>query len=258
MFGAIKNKRSYLPEKQQLTKYYEMDGALRAYANRMAMLGMICGVFALGTLGLFAYVRLQPPVVIRVDNAGEATVVGGESVNVGANGVMKLLRASASGPENSPGEVEGRAMTRKFLTNYLTYTPANVERQYAEALNMMTLNFRQLTMNKFREEDILGKVKTDAITSSIKIRSIEPAQGMPWTFQVFAAKEVHRLNPQHIECTEKMVCRYQVRLVYMGRSAINPTGLYVGEFWEQQMVGEKDTDLDQKSGLIDRGNEASK
>ena len=79
---------------------------------------------------------------------------------------MGLMKVSASGPENSPGEVEGRAITRKFLTNYLTYTPANVERQYAEALNMMTLNFRQLTMNKFREDDILGKVKTDAITSS--------------------------------------------------------------------------------------------
>jgi hypothetical protein len=123
---------------------------------------------------------------------------------------------------------------------------------------MMTLNFRQLTMNKFREDDILGKVKTDAITSSIKIRSIEPATGMPWTFQVFAAKEVHRLNQQRIEYTEKMVCRYQVRLVFMGRSAINPTGLYVGEFWEQQMVGEKDIDLDQKSGLLDRGDEVSK
>ncbi len=258
MFGNKKKQRSELPEKQQLTKYYEMDGALRAYANRMAVLGMICGVFAVGALGLFAYVRLQPPVVIRVDNAGEATVVGGETVKVGSNVLMGMLKVSASGSENSPGEVEGRAITRKFLTNYLTYTPANVERQYAEALNMMTLNFRQLTMNKFREDDILGKVKTDAITSSIKIRSIEPAQGMPWTFQVFAAKEVHRLNQQRIEYTEKMVCRYQVRLVYNGRSAMNPTGLYVGEFWEQQMVGEKDIDLDQKSGLIDRGDEVQK
>ena len=72
MFGTKKKQRSALPEKQQLTKYYEMDGALRAYANRMALLGMTCGVFALGTLALFAYVRLQPPVVIRVDNSGEA------------------------------------------------------------------------------------------------------------------------------------------------------------------------------------------
>jgi hypothetical protein len=215
-------------------------------------------VFALGTLALFAYVRLQPPVVIRVDNSGEATVVGGDTVKVGANGLMGLLKVSASGPENSPSEVEGRAVVRKFLTSYLTYTPANVERQYADALNMMTLNFRQLTMNKFREDDILGKVKADAITSSIKIRSIEPQQGMPWTFQVFAAKEVHRLNAQRIEYTEKMVCRYQMRLIYVGRSALNPTGLYLGEFWEQQMVGEKDIDLDQKSGLLDRGDEVPK
>ena len=177
MFGTKKKQRSALPEKQQLTKYYEMDGALRAYANRMALLGMTCGVFALGTLALFAYVRLQPPVVIRVDNSGEATVVGGDTVKVGANGLMGLLKVSASGPENSPSEVEGRAVVRKFLTSYLTYTPANVERQYADALNMMTLNFRQLTMNKFREDDILGKVKADAITSSIKIRSIEPQHG---------------------------------------------------------------------------------
>jgi hypothetical protein len=54
MFGTKKKQRSALPEKQQLTKYYEMDGALRAYANRMALLGMTCGVFALGTLALFA------------------------------------------------------------------------------------------------------------------------------------------------------------------------------------------------------------
>ena len=79
-----------------------MDGALRAYANRMALLGRTCGVFALGTLALFAYVRLQPPVVIRVDNSGEATVVGGDTVKVGANGLMGLLKVSASGPENSP------------------------------------------------------------------------------------------------------------------------------------------------------------
>ena len=43
MFGTKKKQRSDLPEKQQLTKYYEMDGALRAYANRMALLGMTCG-----------------------------------------------------------------------------------------------------------------------------------------------------------------------------------------------------------------------
>ena len=34
--------------------------------------------------------------------------------------------------------------------------------------------------------------------------------------------------------------------------------IYVGEFWEQQMVGERDIDLDQKSALLDRGDEVCK
>ena len=253
-----KTSKEQLPEKAQLSKYYEMDGALRAYANRMAVLGMLSGVVALGALGLFAYVRLQPPVVVRVDGAGEATLVGGDTAAVG-RGFLTPIKASAASPEiagPAPADIEGRAVVRKFLTTYMTYTPANIERQYADALNMMTLNFRTFTMNKFREDDTLGKVKADSITSTIKIRSIEPVAGMPWVYQVFGAKEVHRLNSQRIENTEKMVCRYQVRLVYSGRSQIHPTGLLVGEFWEQQMVGEKDIDLEQNSLLLDRGNES--
>ena len=254
MFGLKCKQRSELPEKAQLSKYYEMDGALRAYANRMAILGLTCGAFAILSLALFAYVRLQSPVVIRVDQAGEASVVGGDTVRVG-DGFLATVRASADSGDDvasAPSDIEGRAVVRKFLMTYLTYTPANVERQYADALNMMTLNFLTLTMNRFREDDTLGRIKADSITSSIRIRSIEPVAGMPWVYQVFAAKEIHRLSSQRIEQTEKMVCRYQVRLVFGGRSQLHPTGLLVGEFWEQQMVAEKDIGLEQKSTLLDR------
>lgn len=252
MFGIRRKTRAELPERAQLAKYYEMDGALRAYANRMAVLGILCGSVAVVSLGLFAYVRLQPPVVIRVDGAGEASVVAGQSLQV-QNGLLRSITASAATDNGSgPSDVEGRAVVRRFLTTYLTYTPANVERQYAEALNLMTSNFRTFTMNRFREDDTLGKIKAEAITSSLKIRSIEPVQGLPWVYQVFAAKEIHRLNNQRIENTEKMVCRYQVRLVFSGRSQTHPTGLLVGEFWEQQMVGERDIDLEQRSLLLDR------
>jgi hypothetical protein len=254
MFGLKRKQRSELPDKAQLSKYYEMDGALRAYANRMAVLGITCGILAIGSLALFAYVRLQPPVVIRVDQAGEASLVAGDTVSVG-QGLLTTLRASAASSEptgSAPSDVEGKAVVRRFLTTYLTYTPANVERQYADALNMMTLNFRTLTMNKLREDDMVGKIKADSITSRMKIRSIEAVPSMPWVYEVFAAKEVHRLNSQRIEHTERMVCRYQVRLVHAGRSQIHPTGLLVGEFWEQQMVGERDIDLEQRSALLDR------
>lgn len=254
MFGLSRKDRSALPEKQQISRYYEMDGALRAYANRMAALGLTCGAAALLALGLFAYVRLQPPVVIRVDGAGEATVVGGTALNVQTGLVPSVQAQSPSTTDSStaPTDVEGRAIVRKFLNAYLTYTPANVERQYADALNLMTVNLRTFTMNRFREDDTLGKIKAESITSSIRIRSIEPAAGMPWAYQVFAAKEVRRVTTQRIEQTEKMVCRYQVRLVYSGRSQQHPSGLLVGEFWEQQMVGDRDVGLHQESSLLDR------
>jgi type IV secretory pathway TrbF-like protein len=254
MFGFQRRDRASLPEMQQISKYYEMDGALKAYANRMAALGLTCGVLALLALGLFAYVRLQPPVVIRVDGSGEATVVGGSVLRV-PNPLVPSVQAQSQPVADrgtSPTDVEGRAIVRKFLSAYLTYTPANVERQYADALNLMTANLRTFTMNKFREDDTLGKVKAEAITSSIKIRSIEAVAGMPWTFQVFAAKEIHRVTAQRIEQTEKMVCRYQIRLVYSGRTQQHPSGLLVGEFWEQQMVGDRDIGLDQRSTLLDR------
>ncbi len=95
MFRLQRKQRHDLPEKAQLSKYYEMDGALRAYANRMAVLGLLCGSAAVIALGLFAYVRLQPPVVIRVDQAGEATVVGGDTVRL-SRGLVPPVQAQAT------------------------------------------------------------------------------------------------------------------------------------------------------------------
>lgn len=98
MFVKKVTNRDQLPEKAQLSKYYEMDGALRAYANRMAVLGLVCGSLAITALGLFAYVRLQPPVVIRVDGTGEASVVAGDH----------------SRRQRNPQNVEGAHLPRLF------------------------------------------------------------------------------------------------------------------------------------------------
>lgn len=69
---------------------------------------------------------------------------------------------------------------------------------------------------------------------------------------ITGAADLGGVNSQRIEYTEKMVCRYQVRLVYSGRSQLHPTGLFVGEFWEQPMVSGRDIGLEQKSTLLDR------
>ena len=61
-------------------------------------------------------------------------------------------------------------------------------------------------------------------------------------------KEVHRVK-NATEATDQIVGRYNVRLVETARSEVNPSGLLVAEYGEQQMVGEREAGLLQKSAL---------
>jgi VirB8 protein len=233
-----------LPEITRYTKYYEHDGMLRAYANRAMLLAMIFGVLAIGSLGFAMYVRIQPPTVIRVDKDGNASVAGGPR----AGKVARFSLSADASEEVGPTDLEGRAVVRHFLDRYLGYTPDSVDRNLAEALNMMTANLRVYSMNKLRDEDTVGKIVGEHMISDFEIRSIEHVKGTPWTYTVFGVKEVHRVKNQ-VEATDQIVGRYNVRLVETARSEVNPSGLLVAEYGEQQMVGEREGGLLQKSAL---------
>ena len=56
-------------------KFYEMDGALRAYSNRSMVLAGIMGLVALIAVAGFLFVRMEPPTVIRIGANGQASVV---------------------------------------------------------------------------------------------------------------------------------------------------------------------------------------
>lgn len=243
------DRRAELPEVTCYTKYYEHDGMLRAYANRAMLLAMIFGVLAMGSLGFAMYVRIQPATVIRVDKDGNAVVVGGPRAVKAATFSLSADASSADAFAGvAPTDLEGRAVVRQFLRRYLAYTPDSVDRNLAEALNMMTANLRVYSMNKLRDEDTVGKIKNDLMISDFEIRSMEHVKGTPWTYTVFGVKEVHRVK-NATEATDQIVGRYNVRLVETARSETNPSGLLVAEYGEQQMVGEREGGLLQKSAL---------
>jgi len=241
--------RTDLPERLQYTKYYEHDGMLRAYANRAMVLAVCFAVIAAASLGFAIYVRVQPPTVVRVDAEGHATAIGASGEGPKANPLAALPVSAARDP--APTELEAKAAVRRFLESYLAYTPATVDQNFATALNMMTGNLRTYSLGKLRDEDTVGKIKDDRITSLLRIRSIEPMKNAPWTYVVFGVKEVHRVR-QRVESTDRIVARYNVRLVEDRRSESNPSGLLVAEFSEQQMVGERDGDLLQQSQLLEK------
>jgi type IV secretory pathway TrbF-like protein len=241
------------PHIMAFTKYYEHDGMLRAYANRAMFLAMLFGVIAFGSLGFAIYIRIQPPTIIRVDKDGEATVVG---MKGGIDLVSKLagvLSAEAATTDSSPDsaaptDLEGRAVLRRFLQHYLSYTPDSVTRNLAESLNMMTANLRKLTMDKLRDDDTVGKIQQDQIISDFRIRSIERSKNSPWSYVVFGVKEIHKMK-NGTEVTDRIVGQYNLRLIEERRTELNPSGLLIADYSEQQMVGERDNTLLQRSEL---------
>jgi hypothetical protein len=232
------------PEKVGYTRYYEHDGMLRAYANRSMVLAMVFGVIALSSFAFAVYVRLQPPTVIRVDSEGEAAIVGGTP----APGHTRGLTFAASAADAAPSDVEAKAIVRRFLDRYLNYTPATVDRQMADALNMMTGNFKALVLSRLREDDTVNKIQDDQIITNFTVRTISAVQGSPLTFTAFGVKEIHRLRNKQ-ETTDQIVGRYNVRLALDRRTEYNPSGLLVADYWEQQMVGDKNTGLSQADEL---------
>ena len=235
-----------LPEKLNYTKYYEHDGMLRAYANRTMILAMMFGVIAIGSLSFAVYLRLQPPTVVRVDPNGESIAVS--SLTEGENIRTKMSFHVAAASETEPSELEARALVRRFLEAYLNYAPGIAERGFAEALNMMTSNLRSYTMTKLRDDDIVAKIKESSMVSTFKIRSIEPFKGTPYNFMTIGVREIRQVK-NGVESTDRIVSRHNLRLAVTKRSEFNPSGLLVAEYWEQQILGDRNNAPLQQSVL---------
>ena len=215
-------------EKLRYSRYYEHDGALRAYANRAMILACLCLSSTLIALGFAVYVRLQPPTVIRVDPSGEATVIGRAKSEI----------TVARGQGSEPTEFEQRAFVRRFLERYLEFSAASVSRNWAEGLNMMTANLRRTVFTAMQKENTIGKIEDDQTASEFQLRSLEAAKDDLLTYVAFGVKEVHHLRNQS-ETIDKVVSEFHVRLVLEKRSESNPTGLLIGEYWERAIEGEK-------------------
>ena len=223
-----KEQHSEVEEKVSYSRYYEHDGALRAYANRAMVLAFLCVPATLLALGFAVYVRVQPPTVIRVDENGQAGIVGSQKPSLSVT----------QGATAEPTEFEKRAFVRQFLERYLDFTPSNVSRNWADSLNMMTANLRRTAYGGMQKENLVGKIQDDQSTSEFQLRSLEAAKDDPLTYTAFGVKEVHHIH-DHNESVDKVVSEFHVRLLVEKRSERNPSGLLIGEYWERAIEGEK-------------------
>jgi len=208
-------------------KYYEMDGALRANANRAWLLAFLTIPIALMAIGFAIFVRIQPPTVIRIGPNGDASVLGKT-----AKGAVTDLATGGT------DEFLDEAFVKRFLTSYLNYSPSDVDDHWAASLNMMTRNLRAYTLKAMGEDDTRGKIDGGQIQSAFHLREIEVVPGEPLTYLVYGVKDVHHLS-NGTEITDHFVNEYRIRLIADRRSDINPDGLWIAEYSERPIDGER-------------------
>lgn len=223
------------PEQERQPKFYEMDGALRAYSNRSLVIAGVMGLTALVAVLGFFFVRMQPPTVIRVNGAGEAQVVSPYGAESHRGHIPAVLASARSA---GPDEYEKQAFIKQFLGHYLSYDPHTLGQNWADAMNMMTSNLRHTAVGQLQKDNTVGKLEDEQAMSTLKLSSLEPSKEDPLTYEAFGVRAVHRMVNEH-EISDKLVEQYHLRLVSMERSADNPNGLLVGEYWSKQIEGEK-------------------
>jgi hypothetical protein len=227
-----KEKETPVPEKLKYTRYYEHDGTLRAYANRAMLLAFLCVPATLVAVSLAAYVRLQPPTVIRVSTDGQAATLGQKTT------LARSLVNVAQDANTEPNDFEKRSFTRLFLEHYLNFSAESVNRNWAEAVNMMTSNLRRATLNAMEKDNTVGKIQDDEITSVFHLHSMEASKDDPLILTVFGVKEIHRVS-DHRETTSKLVGKFRIRLITERRTEQNPSGLLIADYGEEVIEGEK-------------------
>ena len=144
----------------------------------------------------------------------------------------------AEAANTGPDEYEKQAFVKNFLMRYLNYDPHTLSRNWADAMNLMTVNLRRTALTSMEKNNTVGTLEDEQSSSAFKLSHIEESKTEPLTYTAFGVRTVRSLNNER-ELTSQLVEEYHVRLVNMERSADNPSGLLVGEYWSQQIEGEK-------------------
>src|SRR5258708_1211347 len=203
------------------TKYYVPYGAEIASGNRAWVLAALMSAVALVALVMLFFVRMQPPTVIRIGPAGEAIVLG--------------KPGSAAQNNSAAGGTDAfldQAFVKRFLSNYLNYSPANVDERWAASLNMMTRNRRNETLKALAADNTRGKIDDEQIQSVFHLREIDPDSSDPLAFLIYGVKDVHHLTNGN-EVTDHFVNKYRTRLIDDRRTDVNPDGLWIADYIER-------------------------
>ena len=209
--------------------FWEADGALRAYANRMAVVACCLALAVAGLASEVIITRVKPPTVIRIGADGQATVISPETHGVAAPAQLEDIHAG-----EAPTALEKEHFVVSFVNEYMGYDEHTLSENWAAALNMMTANLKQDVLKKMQQDNTVGQLQDQHARSVVTISEAQADGNDPLTWHIYATRSVSRLSERR-EVYQKLAEAYTVRLVEGIRSVNDPSGLMVAEFHSQQI-----------------------
>ena len=88
------------------------------------------------------------------------------------------------------------------------------------------------------DDNTRGKIDDEQIQSVFHLRDIETVPSEPLTYLVYGVKDVHHLT-NGTETIDHFVSEYRIRLIADRRSDVNPDGLWIAEYSERPIDGER-------------------
>jgi hypothetical protein len=208
--------------------YYEPYGREIANGNRAWVLAFASIFLALMALGFAIYVRLQPPTIIGVRTDGTPVVLGKETRDPVAL-------------QFTPGKDEflNQTFVKRFLSNYLNYSPSDVDLRWSIALNMMIPELRSATKKALTDAKSRDEVEDDQVQSEFHLRELDKVPDGALTYVAYGVKDVRHLVKGN-EITDHFVNEYRIRLrADTSRTEANPDGLWVMEYSERPIEDER-------------------
>jgi hypothetical protein len=214
--------------------FFEADGALRAYANRM-FISLVCVSLLAVALGIAVIMtRVKPPTVIRVAADGTASVISPDGQGQTRPDIQGVKE------EEAPSPLDRQHFVATFAKNYMGYDEHTLGENWAAALSMMTSNLKQSTLQQMQEDNTVGQLQEQHTRSFVTITSTQVDPNDTLTWHIYATRKVSRVMETR-EIYQKLAEAYTIRLVEGTRSVSDPSGLMVAEFHIQQISSDSDS-----------------
>ena len=187
-----------------------------SHAEILRWLLFVCIIAVLFLSITVVIVSRKPPVVVRVDEIGNARVIQDLETN------------------NTPADVEITAYAKEFLRAYLELNSLTVQKDLTRALNMMTKKYQQAHLRELQAEGFLKKIINANIQTQIEIRDISITSKMPARvyLDVRGITSTTPLEDPHATATKHGFLS-KLTLVLVPRTELTPNGLLVEDYRQE-------------------------